>query len=179
MRDDDGSRTTVRGQSSIDFLIGFGIFFLVFSFVITLIPDLLSPFAAQEGPAVANRAADTLAGDLLATGTVGSLNAACTAEFFDTPGSSGCTSFDGNSSSSTLLGLSEEYRLNVTLERNVTADPGTEVFCYDGTDALACSDGGTPLARGDPPPGDTQSVRSARRVVELDDRTLLLKLRVW
>jgi hypothetical protein len=146
-----------RGQSAIDFLIGFGIFFVTFTFVIVLIPDLLSPFAQQEGPVVADRAVETLSSDLLASGTVGVLNDTCTDQFFQ--GSGTDCSFDASDRTTTLLGVSDKHGLNVTLERTDTGDQR--------------------LARGLSPPGDTQSVRTARRLVRVYDQHHILKLRVW
>ncbi|WP_255152360.1 DUF7287 family protein [Halorarius halobius] len=164
-----------RGQSSVDFVLGFGVFFLTFSFVVTLLPELLAPHAAQQGPAVADRAVDTLTGDLLAGDAVGTLDASCTAAFL-TRGT--CAEFDGSDPTARLLGVSDEYQLNVTLERYVAGDAGTELACYDGG-VVDCATGGTPLARGPAPPSNTQSVRTASRVVRVDGETLSLELRVW
>lgn len=166
-----------RGQSTVDFIIGFAIFIIAFTFIITLIPELLSPYAVQEGPVVTDRAAATLEGDLLATQPVGTLNATCTGEFFNGSGTS--CGFDASRSTTALLGLSDQYTVNATVEHNVTADSGTEIACYDGSGVVDCASGGTPLARGPSPPGDVRTVRSARRVVRIGNETLLLKLRVW
>lgn len=168
-----------RAQSAIDFIIGFGIFFLTLSFVLVLIPELLSPFSGQEGPVVADRAIETLSGELLATGTVGGLNETCTAEFFD--GSGTTCSFDASDPTADVLGISDAHSLNVTLEQNTTVAPGTEVVCYDGNSVVDCSSNASALtlARGPDPPGRTQSVRSARRLVSLGGEQVFLKLRVW
>lgn len=169
-----------RGQSGVDFIIGFGVFFLTLSFVLVLIPDLLSPFAQQEGPVVADRAIETLGSDLLAGGTVGTLNATCTGEFFEKSGTS--CGFDASDSTTALLGISDEHQVNVMLE-NHTASQGIEVACYDrdNSGVVDCSTAGADfkLARGPSPPGDSQSVRAARRVVRVDGETYFLELRVW
>lgn len=167
---------TSRGQSAVDFVIGFGVFFVTLTFVLVFIPDLLSPFGAQEGPAVADRAVETLTSDLLAAGSVATLDPTCTEEFFAESGTS--CAFDGNDPVPTILGVSNEYQFNVTVEQNATADPGLEVVCYDGSSVVACPNT-TRLARGPAPPGDTQSVRTARRVVSIDGETAFVKLRVW
>jgi len=150
-----------RGQSGIDFVVGFGIFFLTLSFVVVLIPELLAPFGAQEGPVVADRAVETLASDLLAANATGVLDQTCTTEFF--AGSGSTCSFDAAESTGAIVGISGEHSLNVTLERDVDGDGTAEVD----------------LARGREPPGDTQSVRSARRVVTLDGEAYFLELRAW
>lgn len=166
-----------RGQSSIDFVVGLGVFFLTLSFVIVLLPDLLSPFAAPEGPVVADRAAETLGGELLASGTLGSLNETCTDEFFD--GSGASCSFDASDSTTALLGLSDTYSVNVTLEWNGSDDTDSEIACYDGSSVRDCSNGGDRLARGDAPPDTTRSVRTASQVVRVAGETLSLTVRVW
>jgi hypothetical protein len=166
-----------RCQSGVDFVLGFGVFFVTLSFVVVVIPELLSPFAAPEGPAVADRAVGTLAGDLLASGTVGTLNERCTAEFFD--GSGASCSFDAADPTTELVGISEIHSVNVTLETGVPGGSTTEVVCYDGSDIQSCTDGGEPLARGEDPPSKTRSVQTASRVVRVDGQTLWLKLRVW
>lgn len=165
-----------RGQSGIDFVVGFGIFFLTLSFVLVLAPELLAPFGAQESPVVADRAVETLASDLLAGGPVGTLDERCTVDFFR--GSGDACPFDPGESTAALLGVSVERGLNVTLERDVDADGELEVVCHDGAGVATCpSNGG--LARGRVPPGDTQSVRTARRVVTVDGEAYFLQLRVW
>lgn len=166
---------TARGQSSIDFIVGLGVFFLTLSFVLVVLPDLLSPFAAPEGPVVADRAAGTLGGELLASGTLGTLNETCTAEFFAGSGTS--CSFDASDPTTTILGVAGTHGANVTLTWNGSSDG--EVVCYDGTDVVDCSSGGDRLARGDAPPENTRSVRTASRVVRVDGETLTLTVRVW
>jgi hypothetical protein len=167
---------TIRGQSSIDFVIGFGVFFLTFSFVILLLPELLSPFSGPQETVVADRAAGTLTGDLLASGTVGVLNQTCTAEFLT---GSGSTCSFGGTSTTALVGISDEHTVNVSLEQNVSSGPETEVVCYNGTAIQECASGGDTLARGAPPPADTKSVRTASRVVTVAGETLYLRVRVW
>lgn len=166
----------VRGQSSIDFIVGLGVFFLTLSFVLVLIPDLLSPFATPEGPVVADRAAGTLSGELLASGTLGALDETCTDEFFSGSGTS--CSFDAGDSTTAILGVSGTYSVNVTLTWNDSSGDRA-IACYDGTNVLDCSSGGDPLARGDPPPADARSVRTASRTVRVDGETLALTVRVW
>ena len=153
--------TSDRGQSGVDFVIGFGVFFLTLSFVVVLIPELLAPFGAQEGPVVADRAVETLASDVLAANATGVVNQTCTTEFF--AGSGTTCSFDAAEPTSAIVGVSGEHSLNVTLERDGDGDGTAEVA----------------FARGREPPGDTQSVRSARRVVTFDGEAYVLELRAW
>lgn len=172
-----GPTRPARGQSAIDFVVGFGVFVLAFSFVVTLIPELFDPFATQETPAVAGRAADTLSRDLLAGQAVGTLNATCAREFFVAAGTS--CGFDASDPTPALLGLSDRYTVNATLERPASSGSGTEVACYDGTSVVDCSSGGDRLARGPPAAADSRTVRTARRVVVVADDPLTLRLRVW
>lgn len=169
--------STHRAQSSIDFVIGIGVFFLSLSFVIVLLPELLSPFSMQEGPIVADLAMGTLTADHFSSGQVGRLDETCVAEFFQ--GSGTTCSFDASEPTPTITGIPGYYSVNVTLEHNRSSSPGTEVACYDGTAVLDCSTGGEPLTRGDPPPVDSGSVWTERTVVSVDGETLWLKLRVW
>lgn len=167
-----------RAQSTIDFVVGIGVFFLTFSFVVLLVPELASPFAGAEEAVVADRAVDTLSGDLLATGTVGVLDGTCTEAFF--AGSGTACGFDAARPTHELLGVEEGAQLNVTVERRAgTGGSATEVVCYDGAAVRDCASGGDALARGPAPPSTTQSVRVATRVVRLDGETLLLRLRTW
>ncbi|MFB6189502.1 MAG: hypothetical protein ABEI57_06430, partial [Halapricum sp.] len=104
------------------------------------------------------------------------LDATCSAEFFDGSGTS--CGFDASEPMTDLIGVSGNHQLNVTLERLHPAD-GTEIVCHNGTAVVDCSQGGTPMARGKSPPGNTQSIRTARRVVSVDGRTLVLRVREW
>lgn len=169
--------STHRAQSSIDFVIGIGVFFLSLSFVIVLLPELLSPFSMQEGTMVADLAIGTLTVDHFASDQVGELDETCVAEFF--AGSGTTCSFDASEPTTAITGIPEYYSLNVTLEHNSSSSPGTELACYNGTAVLDCSTGGDPLRRGDPPPADSRSVWTEREVVSVDGETLWLKLRVW
>jgi len=165
-----------RCQSGVDFVLGFGVFFVTLSFVVVVIPELLSPFAGPEGPVVADRAVETLSSDILAAGTVGTLNEGCTVAFFDGTDRDSC-SFEGTDSMASLVGVSEFHSLNVTLEESGRSD--ANIVCHDGDDIVDC-DGGKPLAaRGGAPPTGTTTVHTASRVVRVDGETLWLKLRVW
>jgi hypothetical protein len=168
---------TPRGQSRVDFLVGIGVFFLTLSFVLVLLPELLGPFAGPENPAVADRATAGLTEDLLAGSAAGTLNLTCTDEFFRAQGST--CGFDATDATTALVGVDDRHELNVTVERNASAAPGTEVLCSNGTAITQCTAGGTPLTRGSDPPTGTQSVRSAHRVVSVGGDVVVIELRVW
>lgn len=79
-----------RGQTTLDFAVGASMFLLALIFVIAYAPTMFDPFAGGTGTKliVADRAATTLAGDVLATSTAepGSLSIGCVAGFFDGDG---------------------------------------------------------------------------------------------
>lgn len=166
-----------RGQSSIDFVLGMAVFFLTLTFVVALLPELMSPFEDPAGAVVADRALGTLSGGLLASETPGTLAEPCAADFFGGAGTD--CAFDANTPTPELLGVSDDYRVNVTLQRRAGPNATLAVACYDGSDVLDCTGGGDRLARGPPTPDGSRTVRSARRVVRMDDQPLLLTVRVW
>lgn len=58
-----------RGQTGVDFIVGVGIFLLTVGFVVAFVPGMLSPFTEEStGRLVADRIADDLVADTLATG---------------------------------------------------------------------------------------------------------------
>jgi hypothetical protein len=74
-----------RGQTTLDFAIGMGIFFLVLGFTIMFIPGLFDPFvgSTSEETVAANRVADSIANGMLADpGDPRVLDEACTTTFF-------------------------------------------------------------------------------------------------
>ena len=76
-----------RAQTTLDFAVGMGVFLLTVVFVISFAPTMFDPFAGGTGTklVVADRAATTLSGDLLASSTAepGILAVGCVAEFYD------------------------------------------------------------------------------------------------
>jgi hypothetical protein len=167
-----------RGQSSVDFVVGFAVFFIVLSFILVAVPELLSPFGESEGPVVADRALTSLTDNLLATsGSVSGVNASCTQDFF--AGTNASCGFDGDKATTELLGISGTYQVNITVKRNLTTTPETAVVCYDGSVTACGGSGSTRLARGPPPAGETTTVQSASRVARLSDKAVFIELRVW
>ena len=76
-----------RAQTTLDFAVGMGVFLLTVVFVISFAPTMFDPFAGGTGTklVVADRAATTLSGDLLASSTAepSVLSAGCVAGVFD------------------------------------------------------------------------------------------------
>ena len=165
----DGRPGSERGQTTVDFAIGMGVFLLVATFVVTFVPDIFAPFDGASAVGTADRVAESLA-----TGRLGDpttpyvLNATCTVGFFEglRGGSEAPTTcrFDTTAQEpAEVFRLGAGTSLNVTVER---LDGGVESL------------GGIPLAAGPTPP-DTQSVTSGRRVVAIDGEQYRLVARVW
>ena len=156
-----------RGQTTLDYAIGIGIFLIAVVFVIGFIPGIFEPFAqAQTHATISNRVADRAASDLLGIGVDPTdLNVSCTEAFFEGTVPGHCQ-FD-TTELNDAFGVNERYQLNLTIE--------------DSTGITSLSDGGTPvrLAAGDPPPDRHRSVTVAQRAVYLDGETYRLLVRVW
>ncbi|MFB6132409.1 MAG: hypothetical protein ABEJ44_03260 [Halanaeroarchaeum sp.] len=98
----------MRGQTTIDFLIGASVFLLTVGLVFGMVPGILDPFALEESaePVVANRVATSLATDELATdATPYVLSESAVRTFFEDP-----------AGIHERLALDEEVSINVTLE---------------------------------------------------------------
>lgn len=168
-----------RGQTAVDFLVGVGVFVLVLALVFAFVPELFAPFDDDQArPLVADRSADRLVGSLRGADLGPStLSTDCTLAFFGAAGATGC-GFDPAADLPDRAGIADRYHVNVTVERNTTADPGVETLCSDGSDVLACP-AATTLAVGPPVPTERGSVSVARRTVYLDGRDATLVVRVW
>lgn len=168
---------TGRGQTNVDFLVGIVVFLLAVTFVVGAVPQLLVPYDDQETPLVAERTAATVADSLLAVdGTVGVLDVSCTGAFFVGTNDTGCP-FDADAPLERRVGVDGSYRVNVTVEWNVTGDPTPETLCYNGGDVGACGSGR--LVAGPATPDRLRSVAVARRTVRLDTRSAVVEVRVW
>lgn len=157
MRRQSGRRGRTRGQTTIDFAVGIGLFLLTVAWVVGTVPQILQPFdAQQERPLVANRAADSLTKELLVDdNTSNVLDKTCTEAFFD--GNSppaGCQY--GDPDPHTATGINDGYGLNITLIRQ-----GTVV-----------------AATGESVPQST-TIISARRAVYFDGELHKLSVKVW
>jgi hypothetical protein len=169
-----------RGQTSIDVVVAIGVFMLVVALVFTFVPDMFTSFdQGQQRPLVADRAADRLQDGLLGNATAPSqLDATCTYAFFGVGTASDC-GFDLSNDLPRRIGVGSDYRVNVTLERDVSADPGAEILCTDGTGVQACTSGGSRLAAGPSSPRDSGSVEVTHRTLYLDGQDVTLVVRVW
>lgn len=159
-----------RGQTTLDFAVGIGLFVLVLGFVFGFVPGLFAPLADDPArPQVADRAAGRLVTTLDRPGEPAVLNASCTRTLFGVEDLSDC-GFDPDGPLTGVAGVGDDYGLNVSLARNRTAAPGLEPVVTDG---------GAELVAGPPVPGGSSSVDVARRVASLDGRDVTVVVRVW
>lgn len=179
---DDG-----RGQTSLDFLIGVGVFMLTIAFVVGVIPGLTDPFSGgQETPLVADRvASEVVEGMMVEPERSSVLNETCTYAFFGAgPGDGDDCSLPFDASEDDLptrLGIDDRYSVNVTVERNVAGGADREIRCTNGETTGRCgflAGTETTLAIG-PRPADRRSVVSSRRTAYLDGRDVTVVVRVW
>ncbi|WP_181691060.1 hypothetical protein [Natronomonas sp. LN261] len=163
---------TVRGQTTIDFGVGMGVFLLTLVFVVAYAPTVFDPVAGGTGSAsmTADRAATTLSGDVLAASTAepGILSVGCVAEFFgevvegtECEKTAGFSEFDGSPPF-------EDRNLNVTIHEldAPVSDPARPEW--------ASADLQQPM--GGPEPS-TEAV--ATRTVSIDGKLYRLTVRVW
>lgn len=178
-------RTAMRGQTTLDFATGMGIFLLSITFVFVFVPGTLQPFteSAQAETAGSDRVADLVVKDLVAEpGKPYVLDGACTAALMsDSPGA-GC-GFDG-STLSVRLDLPERQFVNVTIRE--VGGGGTETLCWDRNDERVvrtsssdCDAGDVELVAGDQPPEYSESVVTARRIVTIDGTRSAVEVRLW
>lgn len=170
-----------RGQMSIDFLIGIGIFLATIGFVSVFITGVVTPFSENQAqPLVVNRAAEHLVEDSLASQTdPNRLNRTCTLAFFGGAGSSGCA-FVSSDALTQRVGISDHWDLNITVEENDPLAAGNEILCMDPTANLqSCSLGGTKLAAGGNAPAESNSIATSIRIVSLDKQDVVVKVRLW
>lgn len=184
MSDPVGSvrRTPVgeRGQTAVDLIVGVSVFVVAVTVVVGFAPQLFEPYDDAETTVVADRVADDLVGDLLDSAEAaepGGLNESCTAEFFGVNGSNSGCSFAPTLTD--RFGVDSTYRINVTVEWNVTGDQDTEILCYTASNESVHRCGAAQLAVGPTVPDGQRSVATATRLVRVDDRPVLLKIRVW
>jgi hypothetical protein len=160
----------------VDFVVAIGVFLLTVGFVVAFVPQLTAPYQEQEDPAVAQRVTSGLADNLLAGDAPSTLDEACTVAFFTQSGAGGCP-FDTSNALTDQVGVGPRYRVNVTLERDVTGDAELDVLCANSGSIGAC--GSDPLRIGPPTPADRRSVASSRRAVTVDGRDAVLEVTVW
>ena len=158
-----------RGQTTIDFATGIGLFVLVAAFVVAFVPGIFVPFDGGSDVGAADRVAESLATDRLGDPrTPYVLNATCTAGFFeqlrnDTFSAPSACRFDTTIRDPARLSGLDATDLNVTVER---------------LRGGVVASGGTTLAAGPTPP-TAGSVTTARRVVLLGGTQYRLVVRAW
>lgn len=168
-----------RGQTALDLAVGIGVFLLVVTFAAGFMPEMYAPFDDEpQRPQVADRSADRLVATLAESPANPSvLNESCTVTVLR--GTNAGCGYDPSEDLTEHLGVGSRYRLNVSLRRNVTADPGLELLCTDGSDVTDCTAGSDRLALGPAPPTDRSSVDTTRRVVYVDGRDATVVVSVW
>ncbi|MFC4549504.1 MULTISPECIES: DUF7287 family protein [Halorussus] len=178
----------MRGQTTIDFVIGVSVFLLAVSFVFAVVPGILEPLvgSAQEETVAVDRIASQLAeGTLGDPSTPYVLDVGCTTYFFGGPSESDCRF--GSGSLHDRIGVADDTGVNVQLVGDTDdADQTPDVLCNDGSgtvderdDVVAAGGSCTAFEAGDSPPAGSGSVMVARRFVTLDGIDAVLKVRVW
>jgi hypothetical protein len=160
---------SARGQTTVDFAVGMGVFLLAVAFVFAFVPTTFVPFSGDDGRqmVLADRTADHLTDDLLVADPrdPAVTNATCATGFFDADGAvpADCRyDQDAADLDDALDVQTSTSRLNVSVERN---------------GGVATLDGVRLAAGGDPPARSTVSV--ARRLTLLDERRYSVYVRVW
>jgi hypothetical protein len=170
-----------RGQTTLDFAVGMGLFLISLVFILVFVPGMLDPFTAgtQEETTAVNRVTDQLSQQLLGNATEPYvLDTDCTVAFFE-----GSTPPDCRFTGTTLqsqLGLQETMRVNITLRSNVTGSATPAQLCWDGSSLSEAPCGSdTRLARGPLPSSGGSKTVSARRVVVLDGHDVTIEVEMW
>jgi len=158
---------TVRGQTTLDFGVGMGVFLLTLVFVVAYAPTVFDPVTGRTGSAsmAADRAATTLSGDVLAVSTAepGTLSLGCVTAFF---GSSGdCSSSADLADLDAVLSL-DGRNANVTIHS--LADPASTPASVDGVELTRSNSGSVPT-----------DDAVATRTVSIDGKPYRLTVRVW
>ena len=167
-----------RGQTTLDFAVGASVFLLTVVFVIAYAPTLFDPFAGGTGTKllVADRAATSLSGDLLAPSTAepGVLSVGCVGTFFDVTLADnvrevGCDAPADLEDFDELLSLGGR-NANVTV--HALGAPVSEPAAPEWIDG----DGRLTRSNTDEPPTD---VAVATRTVSIAGEQYRLTVRVW
>lgn len=186
-----------RGQTTLDFAIGVAVFLAVILFTFTFVPGILTPFdlTGEEEPAVSNQIADSLAHDKLGSPeSPHSLDRYCTVEFFNEsrespPDDCSYTSLDP----AEQFDLSRTQRVHVRLIADLDGNGDRTGLCWkpEGADIDLddpdwglkeggnCGGDGVALSTGDDLPDGGVSTITARRVVQFQDRAVMMEVVVW
>ncbi len=168
--------TRNRGQTTLDFAVGASVFLLTVIFVVVYAPTLFDPFAGGTGTKllVADRAATSLSGDLLAVSTAepGTLSVACVGTFFDadpddTVAGANCETAADLEAFDELLAL-DGRSANVTIHEldAPASDPASPE--WTGDRLTRSNDGSVP-----------NDVAVATRTVSIEGQQYRLTVRVW
>lgn len=192
----------MRGQTTLDFAIGIGVFLVAITFVFAFVPGMLQPFA-DRGPAsttLGNRVANQLAGGMLVEpGQAPVVDIECTLEFFravptqgpSCPFNQSVTVSDQRGPAFVdRIGVSDRHDLNVTIEGDYDRDGTRHTLCWDedADRVVEASDGACEPGTADDfllhvgtgaPPTRSGTVVVARRIVSLAGRDATLEVRSW
>lgn len=172
-----GAGSEPRGQTSVDLVVGLGLFIVTITVVLGQLPPLLGPAQPQAAPAVADRAAEELYGELAVrddSARSGALDEPCVVAFFSGSGGGDCP-FDPSNSVNDRLGITPLYGVNVSFAHgNGSAE--LEPYCRDDGEVVVC--GTDRLTAGPSVPSDA-SVAVTYRGAQVRDRNGVLIVRVW
>jgi hypothetical protein len=167
--------TRDRGQTTIDFAVGVGLFLLVVAFVVAFVPTMLEPFRGGAG-------AETVAADRVATdlseGLLGSPDRPSVLDVDRT------VAFFGQSVAAVRedVGLADYRNFRLELRGDVDGDPADDLLCWDeGADEVVAADAGgcdTTLAVGNEEPTGLD-VAASQRSIRIGDVGGRLSARVW
>lgn len=155
------TRTTDRGQTGLDFVVGIGLFLLAMAFLVGFAPNMVASHTdSPELPLVADRATAHLTEQTLGDGgRPAVLDTACADAFFAATGT--CGGVDMARPLPELVGI---------------AAPGDSTS-YDVYVALQVD--GTTKTRGEKPPATATSTSLSRRLVVYDGKNAYLTVTVW
>lgn len=176
----------MRGQTTLDFVIGIVIFLAVMFFVFGFVPGILEPFeiAGEDTPAHSDRIANSLAQEQL--GNASSpyvLDRYCTVAFFEESEPPEECNYEG-ATLQERFNLPDYRAVNVTIEGNLSGGTTSSVLCWDDdpsdpglAEGEDCTD--NEFAIGDDMPDVGGSTITARRVVSLHGESVTLRVVVW
>ncbi|CAI50100.1 uncharacterized protein NP_4018A [Natronomonas pharaonis DSM 2160] len=171
---------TDRGQTTLDFAIGTSVFLLATIFVVAYVPTMFDPFAGGGGSklVVADHAAATLSGDLLATSTAepGTLSVGCVAAFFDAGPAEFCgTDFDDEEQ---MLAL-DDRNAAVTIHPLDASPTSPATLPETAIDDSHNVDSDADLAWTNAPDSQRQDVAVATRTVSVAGDQYRMTVEVW
>lgn len=184
----------MRGQTTLDFVIGIAVFLGVLVFAFSFVPGILQPFELtdDEEPSLSDRIANTLSQERLGSPAEPYvLDRYCTVHFFDeSPGAPADCNYEDESLEE-MFELRQTHNLNITLKGNVTpTGSGMEQLCWteeapphneSGLVELDDCDENNDdvvLARGEPVAEQGGTI-TARRVVSLHGESVMVEVVLW